>query len=391
MDKVENVKILIADDTPANVKIIEKFIQPRGYETIIAENGAEAVEKFKEHKPDIVLMDIMMPVKDGYEAAKEIKELSGPNWVPLIFLSAKSSIEEQIEGISIGGDDYLTKPVDLRMLESKLRAMLRIVKMQQELNKTSHELQNYYNKAEEEMELAKQLMDNLTSQLKMKRPDFIKVHNTPADKLSGDVIVTSCDGDGRCYILLADATGHGLSAAISQIPVTQVFNHMVEKAYSVKAIARRINSALNELLPPDRFVAATIACIDFNSQFIELWNGSNPRPLFVSKEGKIEKVFEKTNFALGMVNNDAFMSNVECYKWEGEGELLIYSDGLTEAKDQNGEDFGYERLKTVVANHVASDNESHYDKVLNELDNFKDKHNKFDDISLLAVKCSLQS
>jgi len=387
MTKVENIKVLIADDTPANVKIIEKFLTPRGYNTVLAENGAEAVEMFVAEKPDIVLMDIMMPIKDGYEAAKEIKALSSPNWIPLIFLSAKSSIEEQMEGIQVGGDDYLTKPVDLRMLETKLNAMMRIVDMQRELHKTSQALKSYYEQAEEEMDLAKQLMENLTSQRNVCRPDFISVYNKPADNISGDVIVFACEAESRLYLMLADATGHGLSAAISQIPVTQLFYHMVNKGYSVSAIAKRINTSLNDLLPPDRFVAATIASIDFNSKLIELWNGSNPRPLFVSKEGEIKKVFEKTNFALGMVNENTFMANVECFHWEDEGQLLIYSDGLIDAKNTEGEDFGFERLKAVVSQPTSDEKTLFHDKVIDEVGKYKDNNNKFDDISLLTVKC----
>ena len=388
MNTVENIKILVADDTPANVKIIEKFIQPRGYTVIVATDGVEAVDKFKEHSPDIVLMDIMMPNKDGYEAAKEIKELSAPHWVPLIFLSAKTTIDDQIVGIKVGGDDYLTKPVDLRMLEAKLNAMMRIVDMQRQLKQTSEELQIYYNRAEEEMELAKSLMENLTVQRDQSRLESISLFTNAAENISGDIIVTNCSDPNQCFLMLADATGHGLTAAISQIPVTQIFFHMVEKGYSIKSIAQRINKSLNKLLPPDRFVAATLVHVDFKNKMAEVWNGSNPRPIFVSKSGEVVKVFEQTNFALGIVDDTSFMSNVEYYQWEDEGELLIYSDGLIDVKDPIGQEYGFKRLlEFVKSNRTANPKDSLHDAVLNEIETFKDKTKKFDDVSLLTVKC----
>lgn len=390
MEKVENVKILIADDTPANVKIIEKFIMPRGYEVIIANNGAEAVEMYKQHLPDIILMDIMMPVMDGYEATKEIKKLSAPHWVPLIFLSAKATIEDQIEGIKIGGDDYLTKPVDLRMLEAKLNAMMRIVVMQRELNRTHKELQNYYDQAEEEMELAKNLMENLSKHPEVCNPDMLTTFSSAAERISGDIIVYASDKNKRYYVMLADATGHGLTAAISQIPATQIFFQMVEQGHSVQAIAERINETLYKLLPPDRFVAATIVAIDFENKSIELWNGSNPRPVFVAKSGGIQKLFDKSNFALGIVGTDNFTTDIETYSWEEEGQLLIYSDGVVDFKNTEDEEFGFERLKNTV-NTVDNANSAKtpFDRIISEMESFKDENREFDDVSLCAVECKV--
>ena len=383
MNVHENIKVLIADDTLTNAKIIEKYIHPRGYQVILASNGEEAVEMYKQHKPDLVLMDVMMPVKNGYEAAKEIKAMSEPHWVPILFISAHASIEDQIEGIEVGGDDYLTKPVDLRILEAKLSAMLRIVKMQKDLNDT------YYKKAQEEMVLAAKLMENLSFQPYINCSDNIHVYNNALDNISGDIIVGTCGKNGNCYLMLADAAGHGLTAAISLIPATQIFFHMAEKDYSVKSIVSRINSNLYKLLPTERFVAATIACIDFSNQFVEIWNGSNPYPLFVNRSGEVKKIFEKSNFALGIVDNSQFETNTECFQWEDEGELILYSDGLIDMENPEGCAYGFKKLLNDLATSVTSQyqQQSCYTKILHAIENFQGMERKLDDVAFLTVNC----
>ncbi|HFE38447.1 MAG TPA: response regulator, partial [Gammaproteobacteria bacterium] len=252
----KNIKILIVDDTAVNIKVIEMFLKPRGYDVVTAEDGQIAIEKFISEKPDIILMDVMMPNVDGYDATIAIRGLAGDRWVPIIFLSAKANPEDQVKGIEIGGDDYLTKPVNLNLLEAKLGAMIRIVNMQKELARTHGILQGYYDQAEQELELAKKLMQNMTGNSQGYSEEHIHIYSNALEEINGDITVTYRTRNDNLYLLMADATGHGLAAAISQIPVTQIFYQMAEKGYSVSAIAQKINHTLKKLLPPNRFVTA---------------------------------------------------------------------------------------------------------------------------------------
>ena len=122
----QKLKILVVDDTAENRDLIGLYMKRMGHETIYAENGQEGVEAYAREKPDIILMDVMMPVLDGYEATRMIRELCGTNWVPIIFLSANVEVDDQIEGIEAGGDDYLPKPINLGLLNAKFGAMQRI-------------------------------------------------------------------------------------------------------------------------------------------------------------------------------------------------------------------------------------------------------------------------
>ncbi|MDQ7050972.1 MAG: diguanylate cyclase [Enterobacterales bacterium] len=136
------MKILLAEDSSSNQLIIKSYIEKAGHEIIIANNGKEAVDLFKSENPDLVLMDVTMPVMDGIEATKAIRELTKLDlgWVPIIFLSGLSNSEDIAHGIDVGGDDYLIKPVDSIVLKAKLQAMQRIAEMRHQLNKANHKL-----------------------------------------------------------------------------------------------------------------------------------------------------------------------------------------------------------------------------------------------------------
>ena len=131
------MKILVVDDAPTNRQILQVFLSRLGHQVVLANDGAEALERFAAERPDLVLMDVMMPKVDGYEAAAMIKAQFGERWVPIVFLSALTTDEQMVEGLEAGGDDYLTKPINFVLLKAKLRSFARTLEMQRRLD-TAH-------------------------------------------------------------------------------------------------------------------------------------------------------------------------------------------------------------------------------------------------------------
>lgn len=129
------MKVLVADDSPTNLMIAQKYIETAGYKVVPVEDGLQAVKTFKEIDPDLVILDVMMPNMDGFEAASRIRAICEKKgkWIPIIFLSAMNQDEDLAKGIDCGGDDYLTKPISRIVLNAKLKAMERIANMRQEL------------------------------------------------------------------------------------------------------------------------------------------------------------------------------------------------------------------------------------------------------------------
>ena len=139
----KTLKILAVDDTEMNLNLLARFFSKKGHEMITATNGQEAIERFESEQPNLILMDVMMPVMDGYEATREIRQRSGEKWIPIIFMSARAAIEDQVAGLDAGGDDYLTKPISMRIFDAKIRVMQRIANTSDVLSSHANELEKY--------------------------------------------------------------------------------------------------------------------------------------------------------------------------------------------------------------------------------------------------------
>jgi adenylate cyclase len=122
----EPPRILVVDDVPDNIDILQMRLESQGYEVVTAADGVEALEKTRELLPDLVLLDVMMPRLDGIETVKQLKADASLPFIPVILVTAKSDTKDVVAGLENGGDDYLTKPVDHAALMARLRAMLRI-------------------------------------------------------------------------------------------------------------------------------------------------------------------------------------------------------------------------------------------------------------------------
>ncbi|MBS1210238.1 MAG: diguanylate cyclase response regulator [Proteobacteria bacterium] len=128
------MKALVIDDTLTSMAVICAQLRKIGIEPLSASDGASGIEMFKEHRPDLVLLDVLMPGMDGYETAKRIRQLERDGeWAPILFLTARTNDDDLERGIAVGGDDFLIKPISEIVLTAKVRAMQRISQMRYSL------------------------------------------------------------------------------------------------------------------------------------------------------------------------------------------------------------------------------------------------------------------
>ena len=117
--------ILVVDDERDLLDLIEYNLKKEGFKVFKAENGEEGISKAKEHRPDLILLDIMMPKMDGLEAVEIMRKDDDLKKTPIIFLTARSDEKTEIDGLNKGGDDYITKPISTTKLVSRIKAVLR--------------------------------------------------------------------------------------------------------------------------------------------------------------------------------------------------------------------------------------------------------------------------
>jgi PAS domain S-box-containing protein len=502
----KSLKILAADDNKTNLHIIKVFLTKLGHEAILAENGQEAVRKFVDERPDMILMDIMMPVMDGFEASRQIKALCKELWIPLIFVSAMSRDENLVEGLEAGGDDYLTKPINFVVLEAKIRSMQRSLEMQRQagealkrlqtvsdavmeailtldefgnilgcnkavesifnwqpealqgkplsvllpkeigdnwfkdvlvsaqglqalettavrqdntpltveislnnaafedsqlfvcvlrditerklheevLRQNAEQLQTYYDHTEAEQALAKNLVEKQLHRPGLQDPS-IRYWVAPNSTFSGDVVAGMRSTDGKLlYALLADATGHGLGAAISVLPVLSIFYRMTKLNHSVSAIIAEINQQLKESVPTGRFVAATLACINIETRSGQIWMGGATPALLIDNWGRPVERFTSSHLPLGVLHTDAISCDSIEFSWAPGFQLLFCSDGLLEAENAQGIPFGEEGLLGALAHTAPQDRMT---KIHSNLAAHLGATAAQDDVSLMLIDC----
>lgn len=378
----DTIKILAVDDNIVNIKVLSQYLLKQGYDVISAESGEEAIKKFQSDAPDIILMDIMMGGMNGLEATAKIKAMSGDKWIPVIFMSALVSEEDKIKGLDVGGDDYITKPIEFNILGAKLKAVQRIADIQRKLSSTMLELQQYKQAEEREQETAYDLMETLfdTNHL---AGDAFHMWHIPATRFSGDLVVAEKYSDDRFYLLHADSTGHGLTAALPLLPVSQTFYYMAKNGYSIGEVAKRMNQQLKQIMPINRFVAITLMLVDYSNNVVEIWNGGNPPVFIMNENNEIERKVESSHLALGIASDDDFDIRTEFIPCKGNCTVVLYSDGLVEAENKDGLVFDEDKLVEVLK--TQSDAPELRNNIVDAVTSHLGDEKAHDDMSLVVL------
>jgi diguanylate cyclase (GGDEF)-like protein len=134
-------RILVVDDNSDNVEIIATRLRFRGYQIDEAGDGATALDLVRKNPPDLMLLDVMLPDIDGYEIARRVKNDDNMPFIPIILVTARDTTQDKVAGLDAGADDYLTKPINFPELEARVRSMLRIKRLQDEIELKNRELE----------------------------------------------------------------------------------------------------------------------------------------------------------------------------------------------------------------------------------------------------------
>jgi CheY-like chemotaxis protein len=380
------IKILVVDDTPSNAKQLEVVARQLGHDTVFAVDGLEAIDRYQTEQPDLIIMDIMMPRMDGIQAAERIRALPADRWVPIVFFSALDSVQDIIQGLEKGGDDYLTKPANLSLMRAKINGYTRVLEMQDSLRQQTIELLDWRNDAEEQNRLGQHVITRLVDAEGLK-DHLLGWFNLPASNFSGDLLCAARGPDGVLYMMLADAAGHGLAAALTALPLTQVFYGMVAKGFPLTSITQELNQKLKTILPADRFVAAIIAAVDIDRRTIEIWNGGLPEAYFLDADGIVHKRWTSHHPPLGVLAPNAFSEATETYHFHHTGELVMYSDGLVEMDCGGANGLDPEGLEALL---LTSPRGETLTRVRDHVDGILRGQPGHDDISMAVVAIPLE-
>ncbi|HTF94967.1 MAG TPA: fused response regulator/phosphatase [Cellvibrio sp.] len=345
----ENIShsILVVDDDLFLNELFCHFLQSKGFLTQGASSLKEAVAFIEQGElTDLILLDYHLGDGTGLNFLARLQQVASDNMPPVIMVSTNEDPVFLEDCFNAGVTDYVIKPVNLSLLALKVSALIRAVAMQRLISLQNSELARFKRDAEREEAVAKFTYEYLLRQ-NNQVIDGVSLWLKPSSSFSGDIAIAKVSPGGDLYFLLADATGHGLSAAITVMPVVSIFNTMVAKGFAIQPIVIEMNRKLERDTPHDRFVAAIVVHIERGRNEIHVWNGGMPTAYWLVQGGIIQQ-FKSQHMALGILEDEHFDANVQTWKMTGEGSFLACSDGLLEQENPAGKSFDKSRLLEIM-------------------------------------------
>ena len=371
--------ILIVDDTPINIGVISGALKD-SFATKVATSGEKALAIASgQDKPDLILLDILMPEMDGYEVCRRLKADPDTRDIPVIFLTSQTEAEDETKGFEVGAVDYIHKPFSAAVVKARVRTHLML--------------------REAHAQIARQLVE-INTELEMARLIQLSILPSSTPKIAGMDIVaryipmTSVAGDFYDFIvvdekhlgiLIADVSGHGLPAALIasmlQVALTAQARHVSEPG--------KVLAGLNQALCgkfQHNFVTAAYVYVDLEKNIMKYGGAGHPPLLMWSKSTGSSSQLLENGLVMGQFEEAAYDSLQ--VPIEPGDRFFLYTDGILETTNPAQEEFGTERfMKFMEANNKLPAG-PFADALLLELAHWLEQpqgEGHKDDISLLAV------
>ena len=371
--------ILIVDDTPLNIGVISGALKD-SYKTKVATNGEKALALASaEEKPDLILLDIMMPGMDGYEVCSRLKSDPATREIPVIFLTGQTAAEDETRGFEVGAVDYVHKPFSPAVVKARVRSHIFLREARAQLASQLLALNN-------ELEMARQIQLSILPHSIPKLPGLeIAARFLPMTSVAGDFYDFIEIDEKHIGILIADVSGHGLPSALIasmlQVALTAQAGHASEPA----KVLLGLNHALCGKFT-DNFVTAAYVYVDLEKSLMRYAGAGHPPVLqWRNSTGKTAKLLEN-GLVLGMVE-EATYDALE-FPLEPGDRYVLYTDGVLEATNSAQEQFGADRFMRFIENHKHLAADQFSETFLTELSRWSNQtaeQGQQDDITLLVI------
>lgn len=379
-------KILIIDDEPFNVDYLEQELEDLDYDTVSAANGKEGLLQVAATQPDMILLDIMMPVMDGFEMLEKLK--SEPDWrdIPVVIVSAMNDMNSVVRGIQLGADDYLPKPFDPVLLKARLNAGL-MRKRLRDLEK------DYFQSLEKELEIGRNIqLGFLPAEIPQIEGWEIAASLEAAREVAGDFYDVFETGGEICFVV-GDVCDKGVGAALfmtlfrSLLRFTITANNISESFSPAEKLNHAVtltnNYVANTHGDTGMFATVFIGLLNPEDGKLIYINAGHERPIIIEGSGSRQQALESTGIAVGVMPDWEFSVSEILLK---PGDLLFaFTDGVPELTDIDGNFFGKEQLFELLANYARSASD-----LVNDINAALTVHcgeaKQFDDITMMAVK-----
>lgn len=378
------MKLLVGTANTFQFRYYQDLLKDTDFEYLHARSGPEVLELAARDQPDLFLLDRELPDMDGFETALRLRTQAGAVFTPILFVSRNSDPADLARLYLAGASDVVMKPVNANLFAAKISAQRRTRVQNEEIQRDRDELRMARRQRVKEEALAARILERAQGE---SLPDAARLQQffRPMTDFSGDLLLGAMSPRNSLYLLIGDATGHGLSAAISAMPVARIFHAMARKGLNIGDIAQELNRDLNGLLPDDMFVAATLVEINQQGTRMTAWSGGMPDIWKFGADGS-HAAYSSQHMPLGAEEDEDFERDIQIVPLAPGDRVYFQTDGIIESFSPNGELFGEERLLALLQElQGEADAGQRISRIRQEADAHMDGAPQEDDITLLEL------
>lgn len=377
--------VLVIDDNPKNLELCQINLEDEGFEVMTAENGRLGLEAARQREPDAILLDIMMPVMDGFETLRHIKADVDLSHVPVLMLTARAGVEDVVRALEAGANDYLRKPYEIEEMVARVGTLVSLKKAQQEIRENHRRMAG-------ELSLANNLQQSLLP-TESSLEELVRMgvsayaFTRPATEVNGDLYQIKAVESQFVTAALIDCKGHGVSAGMMTMAVQSLLSSVAPVLPSAAEPLNYLNQLLRNIAPNSEFAGIVYLYFDAITGEVLISQGGTPNPLLFKKSaGLLQELELPAGPPLGLPRNQGGYQEISFTLDPGD-KLILFSDGLTEAMDSEENFFGIpgEKLIEKIEMHRALPARELGPKIIEAWDNFSGA-DQSDDCSLLILE-----
>lgn len=364
--------ILVVDDSTAQRRVLALQLRRWGYQVVEAASGEEAWLACQKKPFEMVVSDWMMPGMTGLEFCRKFKDMPRDSYGYFILLTSKSEKAEVADGLEVGADDFLSKPVSLTELRARLRAGERILGMQRELvqknrliGSTLDELQKLYDSLDRDLVEARKLQDGLVrDRFRDYGAGTVSLLLKPSGHVGGDLVGSFVIDSHRLGLFAVDVSGHGVASAMMTARLAGLLSGGApdqnialklgplgkQDAYPPAIVAERLNRLMIDDLQVDQYFSLVYAEVDMANGAFALTQAGHPHPMVLRRNGTVQ-VLGHGGMPIGLFDGAEY-EQISGQLAPGD-RLVLTSDGLTECPNPDGEELGGDGLFALLAANAA--------------------------------------
>ena len=370
--------ILAIDDSKLNRAIIKNTLLPLNMKVDEASDGAKGLKALDNNNYDLILVDIIMPNLDGFEFLSRFKKNIGNRFIPTILMTGLDDLNSKIEGLQIGADDYLLKPLNEKELVARVQSLLRL--------KTAHdELYEKNKNYRKELFAAKKIQEYIIPSDFSRIPyPRISGRYLPIEDIGGDFFDCYSLPDSRYGFIIADVTGHGIPAALVMTMSKLMFSEHSPYYSSTRELLTLINSKIMPLLLDDQYITAFYLIYDHSRKILTFTNAGHTHALYYRASSSRVLALDTEGLFIGITDSPLYEE--KSLRVETGDRLFLYTDGISELKGTGDSEFGENRLAKFIMAHPDLHGEEFCARLIEETDSFSHAIDRNDDIAFLNIE-----